>query len=178
MLRQLWVLLVCIIMVATFECSYHVPLAAPDLSCRHILPKLHVPVEYQSCLLGMAASVRILQMARQPLKIYRAECLMTHGVHWLDTGLTEVFLTGGLPPDITQPCAAHSAYRSLYKRVLLQNAKFYTRFPEDVAQVQRIVEYLAGQSDGGAKLPGGTMLRPRCVLHASITSATAMALRK
>ncbi|KAK9837535.1 hypothetical protein WJX84_012436 [Apatococcus fuscideae] len=76
-------------------------------------------------------------------------------------GLTEVFLTGGLPPDVNQPCAAESAYRALYKRVLLQNAKYYARFPQDIALVQRIVHYLDQQPDGGAKLSNGSILRPR-----------------
>ncbi len=76
-------------------------------------------------------------------------------------GLTEVFLTGGLPPDVAQPCPADSAYRALYRRVLLQNAKYYVRFPQDIKLVQRIVNYLASQPEGGALLPNGTILRPR-----------------
>ena len=76
-------------------------------------------------------------------------------------GLTEVFLTGGLPPDVAQPCAAESAYRALYKRVLLQNAKYYARFPQDIALVQRIIRYLDQQPDGGAKLPNSSILRSR-----------------
>lgn len=70
-------------------------------------------------------------------------------------------MTGGLPPDVAQPCAAESAYRALYRRVLLQNAKFYSRFPQDIALVQKIVQYLDQQPGGGAKLPNGTILRPR-----------------
>lgn len=36
-------------------------------------------------------------------------------------GLVEVLLTGGLPPGIHLPCAAHDAYRALYLRVMRQN---------------------------------------------------------
>eukprot|EP00967_Tisochrysis_lutea_P052827 scaffold65492_cov21-Tisochrysis_lutea.AAC.1 len=41
------------------------------------------------------------------------------------------------------------------------NHKFYARFPEDVALVQRIVSYLASQPEGGLRLPSGTLLTPR-----------------
>ena len=77
-------------------------------------------------------------------------------------------MTGGLPPNVALPCAAHSAYRALYRRVLLQNAKFYARFPEDVAQVQRIVHHLASQPDGGVRFPSGTVLRPRYLLRTEL----------
>jgi len=32
-------------------------------------------------------------------------------------GLSEVFMTGGIPPGIDQPCSAHETYTCLFKRV-------------------------------------------------------------
>jgi len=76
-------------------------------------------------------------------------------------GLTEVLLTGGIPPNIHQGLGCEAAYRSLYRRLIAANHKFYARFPEDVALVQRIVSYLASQPEGGLRLPSGTLLTPR-----------------
>ena len=76
-------------------------------------------------------------------------------------GLTEVMLTGGLPPCIDSPCAAEEAYRHLFPRVLAQNRKYYKRFPGDVARAQAIVTYLAAQPDGGLRLANGDLLTPR-----------------
>ncbi|KIY94475.1 hypothetical protein MNEG_13488 [Monoraphidium neglectum] len=76
-------------------------------------------------------------------------------------GLTDALLTGGVPPAIAEPCPAERTYRALYKRVLLQNARYYHRFPGDVPLVHRIVRYLAAQPGGGPLLPGGTRLTPR-----------------
>jgi hypothetical protein len=42
-------------------------------------------------------------------------------------GLTDALLTGGVPPAIAEPCPAERTYRALYKRVLLQNARYYHR---------------------------------------------------
>ncbi|KAA6418622.1 MAG: peptidase family [Trebouxia sp. A1-2] len=75
--------------------------------------------------------------------------------------LTEVMLTGGLPPRIDSHCAAEDAYRHLYPRVIAQNHKFYKRFPSDVARVQRIVTYLSEQPGGGLRLANGDHLTPR-----------------
>ncbi|KAL3157786.1 hypothetical protein ABBQ32_012209 [Trebouxia sp. C0010 RCD-2024] len=75
--------------------------------------------------------------------------------------LTEVLLTGGLPPLIDAPCAADGAYRHLYPRVIAQNHKFYKRFPGDVAKVHRIVTHLSQQPGGGLRLPNGDNLTPR-----------------
>ena len=65
-------------------------------------------------------------------------------------GLTEVMLTGGLAPGITLPCAAADAYRSLFPRVLVQNAKYYHLFPGDVEQVR-------GQADSRTALDSRTL---------------------
>lgn len=87
-------------------------------------------------------------------------CCLTY-LSMMPHSLTEVMLTGGLPPGITLPCSAHDAYRSLFARVLQQNAKYYARFPGDVQQVHRIVRHLQSQPDGCAQLPSLGVLRPR-----------------
>jgi hypothetical protein len=69
--------------------------------------------------------------------------------------------TGGIPPSVTQPCPAEAVYSALYRRVVLQNERYYSRYPDDVALVQRIVALLAAQPEGGLRLPTGTLLTPR-----------------
>ena len=76
-------------------------------------------------------------------------------------GLTEVLLTGGLPPDAAAPCAARAAYAALFDRVATQNAKFYARYPGDVARVAAIIKLLASAPGGGVPLPSGGTLTPR-----------------
>ncbi|KAJ9527044.1 hypothetical protein QJQ45_025249 [Haematococcus lacustris] len=76
-------------------------------------------------------------------------------------GLIEVLLTGGIPPCIDQACSATEVYRACYLRVLNANQRYYARFPDDVALVQRIVTFLAAQPRGGLLLPSGTRLTPR-----------------
>lgn len=66
-------------------------------------------------------------------------------------GLRHVLLTGGLPP-VDDGCMAETVYRALYKRVVLQNAKFYERFPEDENIVRSIVLHLAEAEAGGVSL--------------------------
>lgn len=78
-------------------------------------------------------------------------------------GLTDALLTGGIPPAIADPCPAERTYRALYKRVLLQNRRYYFRFPRDVPLVHRIVKYLDSEPGGGPILPGGTRLTPRAL---------------
>ena len=72
-------------------------------------------------------------------------------------------MTGGIPPGIADACAAERVYRSLYRRVLTQNAKYYARYPDDVAHVGRLVRHLAALSGGGAALPSGSTLTPRAL---------------
>ena len=56
-------------------------------------------------------------------------------------GLVEVLLTGGLPPGIDEPCAAHNAYRSLFPKVMRQNGRSGSRRSScsNPAQSQRCV---------------------------------------
>jgi hypothetical protein len=72
-----------------------------------------------------------------------------------------VLTTGGIPPGVADACSAERVYSALFPRVLAQNAKYYSRFPGDVAVVQRIVNFLASQPEGGLRLPSGTLLTPR-----------------
>ena len=80
---------------------------------------------------------------------------------YFPAALTEVLLTGGLPPLIDSPCAADDTYRYLFPRVIAQNHKYYKRFPGDVARVQRIVTHLSKQPGGGLRLANGDNLTPR-----------------
>ena len=75
-------------------------------------------------------------------------------------GLTEVLLAGGVPPDAAAANTADAVYAALFDRVALQNAKFYARFPGDVARVRSIVAALAA-TPGGVELPSGGVLTPR-----------------
>ena len=86
-------------------------------------------------------------------------------------GLTEVILTGGLPPRLDAPCAAEEAYRRLYPRIIAQNHKFYKRFPGDVARVQRIVTHLSEQPEGRLCLANGDHLTPRYPVPQSLLTS-------
>lgn len=70
-------------------------------------------------------------------------------------------MTGGIPPAITERCSADRVYTALYRRVITQNRKYYSRFPDDVAVVQQIISYLVNQPGGGLKLNSGNVLTPR-----------------
>ena len=91
-------------------------------------------------------------------------------------GLTEVLLTGGLPPDAagweeeeqqeqeekaSRSSTADRVYDALFDRVVCQNAKYYKRYPRDAARVRSIVLSLAALPGGGASLPSGGILTPR-----------------
>ena len=74
--------------------------------------------------------------------------------------LREVLLTGGLPPLVgAKKCAAFDLYKKLFDRVKLQNAKYYKRFPDDVAVVRKIVAGLLAR--GGEALPRRGLLTAR-----------------
>lgn len=66
-------------------------------------------------------------------------------------GLHHVLLTGGLPP-IDDGCTAETVYRACYKRVAIQNAKFYKRFPGDAEVVRSVVLHLAQCEGGGVSV--------------------------
>jgi len=78
--------------------------------------------------------------------------------HYLSTrpdALSEVFVTGGLPPLRTSP---DDVYRATYRRVLERNRQYFERYPGDVDLVRRIVDRLAVED---VRLPGGGRLTPR-----------------
>lgn len=75
--------------------------------------------------------------------------------------LSEVMITGGIPPKIESPCAADEVYRRLFRRVLTQNTKFYSRFPMDAERARRIVLYLTEQPNGCLVTPAQNVLSPR-----------------
>ena len=47
----------------------------------------------------------------------------------MGTALSEVLVTGGIPPDITLSNSADAVYEHTYERVITQNKKFYQRYP-------------------------------------------------
>ena len=47
--------------------------------------------------------------------------------------------------------------------MITQNNKFYSRFPMDVAIMQRLVMHLDSRQEGGAPLPSGGLLTPRAL---------------
>ncbi|KAL2653123.1 hypothetical protein R1flu_021251 [Riccia fluitans] len=81
-------------------------------------------------------------------------------------GLRHVLLTGGLPP-LGEGCTADMVYRECFKRVALQNAKFYSRFPRDEGLVRSIVLHL--EAEGGVALPSGGTLTPRVLQLLGLT---------
>jgi hypothetical protein len=87
------------------------------------------------------------------------------------SGLLEVFLTGGIPPYIDDPCPADNVYMATFQRVMVQNEKFYARFPQDVEIVKDIVNFLVSQPNGGVQTPRGHMLRPRTLQLLGLSGA-------
>lgn len=75
--------------------------------------------------------------------------------------LTEVLMTGGVPPLVTSVNGAEEVYLCTFRRVVTQNEKYYQRFPSDAPIIHRIVKHLAAQPDGGVLLPSGSLLTPR-----------------
>lgn len=88
---------------------------------------------------------------------YGGFCAVTY-LSFASAGLKQVFLTGGLPP-VASGCSAELVYRSCFRRVIQQNKKFYSRFPEAVKKVQEIVLFL--HDAGGVDLPSGGKLSPQ-----------------
>lgn len=86
-------------------------------------------------------------------------CAVTY-LSFAPQGLKQVLLTGGLPP-VDIGCTAHDVYRACYKRVLLQNQKYYERFPQDKEVIGEVVLHLAESEGIGVPLPSGGRLTPR-----------------
>ncbi|KAK4244807.1 Alpha/Beta hydrolase protein [Corynascus novoguineensis] len=68
-------------------------------------------------------------------------------------GLREVFLTGGLAPVKR---TADDVYRATYKKLIERNEAYYRKYPEDIAVVRRLAEYI--QQKGEIPLPSGGKL--------------------
>ncbi|KAJ9563378.1 hypothetical protein OSB04_008538 [Centaurea solstitialis] len=75
-------------------------------------------------------------------------------------GLKEVYLTGGIPP-IGDGCTAEAVYKACIGPLVLQNEKYYKRYPQDIEIIRDVVNYLAESEGGGVPLPSGGILTPR-----------------
>jgi pimeloyl-ACP methyl ester carboxylesterase len=67
-------------------------------------------------------------------------------------GLKEAFLFGGLPPLRSN---ADEGYERLYARVKQRNEQYYTKYPEDVERVKRIIKLLTRFGDTTVRVQGG-----------------------
>ncbi|KKK16167.1 proline iminopeptidase [Aspergillus ochraceoroseus] len=81
-------------------------------------------------------------------------CAVTY-LSMFPEGLAEVFICGGLPPLVNGPDAV---YARTYEKVLERNQAYYSKFPEDVERVKRIMQYLKGNK---VPLPSGTLTPER-----------------
>jgi pimeloyl-ACP methyl ester carboxylesterase len=80
---------------------------------------------------------------------------VTHYLSAAPEGLTEAFVTGGLPPLDRHP---DEVYAATYRRTLDRNRAYYERYPEDRDRVRRIVEMLEAAD---LRLPSGDRLTTR-----------------
>jgi pimeloyl-ACP methyl ester carboxylesterase len=69
-------------------------------------------------------------------------------------GLAEVLITGGLPPLHGGP---EAVYQATYPKVAARSAYYFSRYPDDEANVRRIVKHL---EDTEELLPTGERLTP------------------
>ncbi|HEX4790039.1 MAG TPA: alpha/beta fold hydrolase [Actinospica sp.] len=69
-------------------------------------------------------------------------------------GVKRALLCGGLP---SLDAHADDVYRAAYPRMQRKSEQFYARYPQDVEQARRIVEFLAERE---VVLPGGMLLTP------------------
>jgi pimeloyl-ACP methyl ester carboxylesterase len=70
-------------------------------------------------------------------------------------GLRESFITGGLAP-LTR--SADEVYRATYRRVLEQNRRYFSRYPDDQDRAQAIAAYLNANE---VRMPNGERLSVR-----------------
>ncbi|KAL2468728.1 alpha/beta-hydrolase superfamily protein [Forsythia ovata] len=90
---------------------------------------------------------------------YGGFCAVTY-LSFAPQGLKQVLLTGGIPP-IGTGCTADAVYRACFEQIVLQNKKYYRRFPQDIEIVREVVTHLAESEGGGVPLPSGGILTPR-----------------
>ncbi|KAL2809665.1 Alpha/Beta hydrolase protein [Aspergillus granulosus] len=81
-------------------------------------------------------------------------CAVTY-LSMFPEGLTEAFICGGLPPLLNGPDAV---YQRTYEKVLERNKAYYSKFPEDVSRVKKIIEYL---QQNKVTVPSGTLTPQR-----------------
>lgn len=70
-------------------------------------------------------------------------------------GLREAFLTGGLAPVKR---TADEVYIATYKKLVERNNAYYKKYPEDVATVRRLAEFIQGAEGSAIPLPSGGKL--------------------
>lgn len=90
---------------------------------------------------------------------YGGFCAVTY-LSFAPQGLTQVFLTGGIPP-ISGGCTADAVYSACIEPIVRQNEKFYKRYPQDIEIIRDVVNHLADSEGGGVPLPSGGILTPR-----------------
>ncbi|CAI9764183.1 unnamed protein product [Fraxinus pennsylvanica] len=90
---------------------------------------------------------------------YGGFCAVTY-LSFAPQGLKQVLLTGGIPP-IGNGCNADAVYRACIDQIVIQNEKYYQRFPQDIEIVREVVNHLAESEGGGVPLPSGGILTPR-----------------
>ncbi|HEY2355289.1 MAG TPA: alpha/beta fold hydrolase [Gaiellaceae bacterium] len=78
-------------------------------------------------------------------------CVTTY-LSFFPHGLSEAFLTGGLPP-LARP--TEEVYRATYVTLRERNRRFYERYPEELPKVQALHERLASDE---VRLPSGDVL--------------------
>ena len=80
-----------------------------------------------------------------PPQSYGGFCALTY-LSFAPQGLKQVLISGGIPPT-GNGCMADSVYRAGLEQVVIQNEKYYKRYPQDVESVQEVVKYL--EENGG-----------------------------
>jgi pimeloyl-ACP methyl ester carboxylesterase len=81
-------------------------------------------------------------------------CVTTY-LSFFPEGLTEAYLTGGVPPLAR---ATEEVYRATYVTLRERNRRFYERYPEDLPKVKALHERLASEE---VRLPSGDVLTSR-----------------
>lgn len=85
-------------------------------------------------------------------------CSITY-LSFFPRSLRESFIFGGLQPLVKSP---DEVYRRLYRKVAQRNQAYYAKYPEDIARVRTIMNYLQRFGDGKIKLPSeGRLTRRR-----------------
>lgn len=93
-------------------------------------------------------------------------CCATY-LSFFPAGVREAFIFGGLPPARDGP---DDVYRKLYRRVKERNEAYYSKYPEDVERVKRIVRLLGRFGDETVRVQGGEgSMSPRRFLQLGLS---------